>query len=48
MLVLDGQIGGDMITTANDDFRATTKSIVTKQYEDAVARRIKEIVTYED
>lgn len=34
---------GDMITTANDDFRATTKSIVTKQYEDAVARRIKEI-----
>lgn len=33
----------DMITTANDDFRATTKSIVTKQYEDAVARRIKEI-----
>lgn len=36
---------GDMITTANDDFRATTKSIVTKQYEDAVARRIKEIET---
>ena len=34
---------GDMITTANDDFRVTTKSIVTKQYEDAVARRIKEI-----
>ena len=34
---------GDMITTANDDFHATTKSIVTKQYEDAVARRIKEI-----
>lgn len=34
---------GDMITTANDDFRATTKSIVTKQYEDAVASRIKEI-----
>jgi hypothetical protein len=33
----------DMITTANDDFRATTKSIITKQYEDAVARRIKEI-----
>lgn len=33
----------DTITTANDDFRATTKSIVTKQYEDAVARRIKEI-----
>lgn len=34
---------GDMTTTANDDFRVTTKSIVTKQYEDAVARRIKEI-----
>ena len=34
---------GDMITTANDDFRVTPKSIVTKQYEDAVARRIKEI-----
>lgn len=34
---------GDMITTANDDFRVTTKSSVTKQYEDAVARRIKEI-----
>lgn len=34
---------GDTITTANDDFRVTTKSIVTKQYEDAVARRIKEI-----
>ena len=34
---------GDMITTANDDFRVTTNSIVTKQYEDAVARRIKEI-----
>ena len=36
-------VWGDMITTANDDFRVTTKSSVTKQYEDAVARRIKEI-----
>jgi hypothetical protein len=33
----------DMITTANDDFRATTKSNITKRYEDAVASRIKEI-----
>jgi hypothetical protein len=45
--VMDASAGwsdwGDMITTANGDFRATTKSIVTKQYEDAVASRIKEI-----